>query len=227
MDFARTLELVPSYGLLDGDNVELVPTLTPAGAGAVWTGGEDADNVPLLVSDDLALSKIAAALGVAAVNTQDLLMDSHRSGTLGDAEYTTLVERLTAMNYWYVLVRSGDVINSFERNGYVTGAGTRSMFRTLEGPECTENAAVSVMVDVVVGLLSRTVPGQFDIILALVLSTLQKGRETSPVLSKFEQAVQVDGRLSSPSRQRILESIMAYKVGGMTQSGSGLIVVRY
>lgn len=66
------------------------------------------------------------------------------------------------------------------------------MFRTLEGPECAEDAAVSVMVDVVVGLLSRTVPGQFDIILALVLSTLQKGRETSPVLVKFEQAVQAD-----------------------------------
>ena len=225
--FARTLELVPSYGLLDGDNLELLPTLTPAGAGAIWTGGEDDEKVPLLVSDDLALSKIGAALGVTAVNTQDLLLDSYRSGTLGDAEYTTLVERLTAMNYWYVLVRSGDVINSFERNGYVTAAGTRGMFRTLEGPECTEDAAVRVMVDVVVGLLSRTVPGQFDIILALVLSTLQKGRESSPVLSKFEQAVQVDGRLSSLARQRILGSIMAYKVGGLTRSGSGLIVVRY
>ena len=227
LDFARTLELVPSYGLLDGDNVELVPTLTPAGAGAVWTGGEDADNVPLLVSDDLALSKIAAALGVAGVNTQDLLLDSYRSGRLGDAEYTAFVERLATMNYWYVQVRSGDIINSFERNGYVTGAGTRGMFRTVEGPECAEDAAVNVMVDVVVGLLSRTVPGQFDIILALVLSTLQKGRETSRVLLKFEQAVHKDGRLSSAARQRILESIVAYKVGGMTRSGSGLIVVRY
>ena len=225
--FARSLELVPSYGLLDGDNFELLSTLTPAGAGAIWTGGEDAEKPTLLVSDDLALSKIGAALGITAVNTQDLLLDSYRSGTLGNAEYTKLVERLTAMNYWYVLVRSGDVINSFERNGYATAAGTRGMFRTLEGPECTEDAAVSVMVDVVVGLLSRTVPGQFDIILALILATLQKGRESSPVLSKFEQALQVDGRLSSLARQRILESIMAYRVGGLTRSGSGLIVVRY
>ena len=175
--FARTLELIPSYGLLDGENVELVPTLTPAGAGSIWIGGEDGDQAPLLVSDDLALSRIAAAFGVNAVNTQDLLLDAYRSGALGEAEYTTFVELLAAMNYWYVRVRSGDIIGSFEQNGYATTAGTRGMFRTLEGPECNEDAAVNVMVDVVVGLLSRTMPGQFDLILALVLATLQKGRE--------------------------------------------------
>ena len=226
LSFARTLELIPSYGLLDGEIVELVPTLTPAGAGSIWIGGEDGDQVPLLVSDDLALSKVAAAFGVNAVNTQDLLLDAYRSGALGDAEYTTFVERLASMNYWYVRVRSGDIIGSFEQNGYATNAGTRGMFRTLEGPECGEDAAVNVMVDVVVGLLSRTMPGQFDIILALVLSTLQKGRETSPVLVKFEQALQVHPRLSIRARQRILESIAAYRWGGMTRSGSGLIVLR-
>ena len=225
--FARTLELVPSYGLLDGENVELVPTLTPAGAGSIWFGGEDGDHVPLLVSDDLALSKIAAAFGVNAVNTQDLLLDSYRSGALGEVEYTTFVERLAAMHYWYVRVRSGDIIGSFEKNGYATTVGTRAMFRTLEGPECDEDAAINVMVDVVMGLLPRTVPGQFDIILALVLSTLQKGRETSPVLLKFERAVQADARLSIGARRRILESIAFYRWGGITRSGSGLIVVRY
>ena len=204
----------------------LVPGPIPAGAGSIWIGGEDGDQVPLLVSDDLALSKVAAAFGVNAVNTQDLLLDAYRSGALGDAEYTTFVERLASMNYWYVRVRSGDIIGSFEQNGYATNAGTRGMFRTLEGPECGEDAAVNVMVDVVVGLLSRTMPGQFDIILALVLSTLQKGRETSPVLVKFEQALQVHPRLSIRARQRILESIAAYRWGGMTRSGSGLIVLR-
>ena len=225
--FARTLELVPSYGLLDGENVELVPTLTPAGAESIWFGGEDADQGPVLVSDDLALYKIAAAFGVNAVNTQDLLLGSYRSGALGEVEYTTFVERLAAMNYWYVRVRSGDIISSFEKNGYATTAGTRGMFRTLEGPECNEDAAVNVMVDVVIGLLSRTVPGQLDIILALVMSTLRKGRETSPVLSKFEQAVKTDARLSTMARQRILETISFYRMGGLTRSGSGLIVVRH
>ncbi len=225
--FARTLELIPSYGLLDGENLESVPTLTPAGAGSIWIRGEDGDQAPLLVSDDLALSRIAAAFGVNAVNTQDLLLDAYRSGALGEAEYTTFVELLAAMNYWYVRVRSGDIIRCFEQNGYATTAGTRSMFRTLEGPECNEDAAVNVMVDVVVGLLSRTMPGQFDLILALVLTTLQKERETGPVLLKFEQAVQADPRLSTRARQGILESIAAYRWGGITRSGSGLIVVRY
>ena len=224
---ARTLEFLPSYGLLDGENVESVPTLTPAGAGSIWIGGEDGGQIPLLVSDDLTLSKIAAAFDVKSVNTQDLVLEAYRSGALGNVEYTTIVERLAAMNYWYVRVRSRDIIGSFEQNGYATTAGTRAMFRTLEGPECDEDAAVNVMVDVVVGLFSRTVPGHFEVILALVLATLQKGRETRSVLSKFERAVEEERRLSPSARQKILESIAFYRWGGITRSGSGLIVVRY
>ena len=228
LKFAGSLELIPSYSLLDIADVEqLLAVLTPAGAGSVWAGEVGDENAPVLVSDDLALSKVARAFGRDVVNTQALLLDCCKSGGLNDADYSRLVARLAAMNYWFVRVRSEDIINSFEENGYVTTDGTRAMLRTLQGPECTEDAAVRVAVNVVVALLSRTMPGQFDLVLGLVLSTLQTGREMGPVLLKFEEAVKMDGRLSRFARQRILESMLAYRVGGVTGSGSGLIVVRF
>ena len=225
--FASTLERIPSYGLLEVSNVEqLLSTLTPAGAGAVCAGDENSEKRPLLVSDDLALARIADALGTNAVNTQALLVERHRSSALSDADYSNLIERLVAMNYWFVRVRSEDIISSFEAHGYVTADGTRAMLRTLQGPDCLEDAAVIVAVNVVVELSSRTVPGQLELILALMLSTLQRGRETSPVLLKFRQAIENEPRLSALDHQRILHSISAYRIGGMTRSGSGLIVLR-
>ena len=227
-DFASSLELVPSYGLLDTLDVEqLLSTLTPAGAGFVWVGDTDSPKDPLLVSDDLALSKVANAFGTNTVNTQALLLELHQSGILNNVEYSRLVERLAIMNYWFIRVRAEDIISSFEAHGYVTTDGTRAMIRTLRGPDCLEDSAVSVAADMVVGLSSRTVPGQLELILALVLSTLQQGRETSPILSKFQEAIQNDGRLPPLTRQRILTSIMSYHVGGMTRAGHGLIVLRH
>ena len=227
-DFASSLELVPSYGLLDTLDVEqLLSTLTPAGAGSVWVGDTDSASRPLLVSDDLALSKVANAFGTNTVNTQALLLELQRSDTLNNADYSRLVERLTAMNYWFVRVRAEDIISSFEAHGYVTTDGTRAMIRTLRGPDCLEDSAVSVAADMVVGLSSRTVPGQLELILALVLSTLQQGRETSAVLSKFQEAIKNDRRLPPLTRQRLLTSITSYHVGGMTKAGHGLIVLRH
>ncbi len=227
-DFASSLELVPSYGLLDTPDVEqLVSTLTPAGAGSVWVGNTEPAEYPLLVSDDLALSKVANAFGTNTVNTQALIFDLHQSDALSSADYSRLVERLTALNYWFVRVRAEDIISNFEAHGHVTTDGTRAMIRTLRGPDCLEDSAVSVATDMIVGLSSRTVPGQLELILALVLSELQQGRETSRVLSKFQDAVENDRRLPPLTRQRVLTSITSYHVSGMTRAGHGLIVLRH
>ena len=75
--------------------------------------------------------------------------------------------------------------------------------------------------------------------MGLMLSTLQRGRETSPVLIKFQEAIKNDSRLPPMTRQQILASIYpdsAYyigrlpydaDIGGMTRTGHGLIVLRH
>ena len=203
------------------------PTLTPAGAGTVWAGEENLVGNELLISDDLALSKVASAFGINSANTQALLIECGRSGALSWADYSRSVERLASMNYWFVRIRSEDITNSFEAHGYVTTRGTRAMLRTLQGPDCSEDAAVTVAVNVVVDLSSRTVPGQLDLIMGLILSTLQRGRETSPVLMKFQEEIKNDSRLPPMTRQQVLASISAYQIGGITRTGHGLIVLRY
>ena len=225
---ASSLEIIPSYGLLDRPDVEqILSTLTPAGAGAVWAGEESFVGRELLISDDLALSKVASAFGINTANTQALLIECGRSGVLSGADYSRLVERLASMNYWFVRIRSEDIISSFEAHGYVTTHGTRAMLRTLQGPECSEDAAVTVAVNVVFDLSSRTMPGQLDLIMGLILSTLQRGRETSPVLMKFQEEIKNDSRLPPMTRQQVLASISAYQIGGITRTGHGLIVLRY
>ena len=229
LTFAGSLAIIPSYGLLDAprDVQELFSTLTTAGAGSIWAGEENFVGRELLVSDDLGLSRVANAFGTGAVNTQALLLECRRSGALSGDGYSPMVERLAAMNYWFVRIRAEDIISSFETNGYVTTHGTRAMLRTLQGPDCLEDSAVTVAVNVVVELASRTVPGQLDLIMGLMLSTLQRGRETSPVLIKFQEAIKNDSRLPPMTRQQILASISAYYIGGMTRTGHGLIVLRH
>ena len=130
------------------------------------------------------------------------------------------------MNYSFVRIGSADIVRSFESHGYVTTNETRAMLRTLHGPDCLEDSAVSVAADVIAELALRTVPGQLELILGMVLATLQTGRETSPVLLKFQNVIENDRRISPLTRQRILTAIMSYHVGGMTRAGHGLIVPR-
>ena len=154
LTFAGSLAIIPSYGLLDAprDVQELFSTLTTAGAGSIWAGEENFVGRELLVSDDLGLSRVANAFGTGAVNTQALLLECRRSGALSGDGYSPMVERLAAMNYWFVRIRAEDIISSFETNGYVTTHGTRAMLRTLQGPDCLEDSAVTVAVNVVVEL---------------------------------------------------------------------------
>lgn len=227
--FAGSLETIPSYGLFDAprDDQELFATLTTAGAGSIWAGEENFFGRELLISDDLGLSKIANAFGIHTANTQALILECWRSGALNGDDYSRIVERLAEMNYWFVQVRAEDIISSFVKSGYVTTNGTRAMLRTLQGPDCSEDSAIIVAVNVVVELASRTVPGQLDLIMGLMLSTLQRGRETSPVLMKFQEAIRDDSRLTPLARQEILASISAYHIGGITRTGHGLIVLRH
>lgn len=227
VEFAESFERVPSYGLLNVDDVgQIQSTFTLAGAGSVWAGGSKLLEGLLLVSDDLVLSNLARAVRGGAVNTQAVLRELDRCGSIDRGEYSRLVERLATMNYWFVQVRAEDILRSLAANGYVTNDGTRAMIRTLEGPESSEDSAVGVAVDLAVELVMIPLPGQFELILERVLAALQRGRDLSPVLHKFQSAIRSDRRLTPSGRSRILSSAAAYDLMRMMTLGRGLYSLR-
>ena len=211
LQFAESFERIAAYPLLATDDVErLLNMLTPAGAGAVYAGDEQSTARLVLVSDDLGLSHLARCLGTDSVNTQAVLWELHCSNGLTDEEYSSLVERLVLLNYKFVQVRAEDIVRRLEANGYMTTDGTRAMLKTLEGPDCAEESAVTVGAQVVTELAGRAPPQQLHLLLSAVAITLQRGREPRPVLLKFREAIADALTLAPYTRDQLLRTVDLY-----------------
>ena len=211
LQLAESFERVPSYRMLDVEDIEgHIAALTETGVGAVYAGDEHSSAKLLLVSDDLVLSIYARSTGIGAINTQAVLSELHRSNLIADEGYSVWVEWLALLNYRFVRIGPLDIVRRLEANGFVTTPGTRAMFRTLEGPDCTEDSAVSVGAEIIAALAGRAPPVQMELILSLVLATLQRGRKASPVLLKFRDEIASRLNLALPTRNRIVQAINLY-----------------
>ena len=211
LQLAESFDRIPSYRMLDvGDIDGQIAAFTETGVGAAYAGDEDQSARLLLVSDDLVLSVFARSTGMDTVNTQGVLSELHRSNLITDEAYSVLVEWLALLNYRFVRIRPVDIVRRLEANGFVTTPGTRAMFRTLEAPDCTEDSALSVGAEVVAALAGRAPPLQMELILPLVLATLQHGRKASPVLLKFRDEIASRLNLAPSSRNRILQAVNLY-----------------
>ena len=214
LQFAESFERVAAYHLLDTDDVEkLMDVLTPAGAGAVYAGDEHSTARLVLVSDDLGLSNLARFVGTDSVNTQAVLRELHCSNGLSDEEYSSLIERLVLLNYKFVQVRAEDIVRRLEANGYMTTDGTRAMLKTLEGPDCSEESAVTVGAQVVTELAGRAPPQQLHLLLSVVVATIQRGRAPRPVLLRFRNAIADALVLDPVMRHQLLPTVDFYIPG--------------
>ena len=188
MELADSFERIASYRVLEVDEIEnLVAVLSESGVGVIYAGNEESTIVPILISDDLVQSNVARSLATDAVNTQALLRELLRSDVITSEQYSSYIERLASLNYWFMNVHPEDIVRRLKANGYATTEGTRAMLRTIEGPDCTEDFAVSVGVEVITSLVGKAQPGQTELILELVLAALRRGRELSLVLPKFRK----------------------------------------
>ena len=211
LEFAESFERTASYPLLEADNRDgLIDTLTLAGAGAVYAGDDRGEDKLVVVSDDLGLTSVARFLGKDAVNTQEVLSDLLRSNVITGEVYSLCVERLASLNYWFVRVRSEDIVRRLEANGFMTTDGTRAMIKTLEGPDCSEVSAVLVGVETIISVAGMAPREQVELILSFVIETLRRGRETSSVLLKFRNAIASRLSLAAPLRQQLLQSVDLY-----------------
>ena len=181
LEFAESFEHIASYRLLDADDTEkLVDALTWAGAGAVYAGDEQSTERLVLICDDLGLCEVSRSLGTGAVNTQAVLSELYRSDLVSADDYSAWVESLALLNYGFVRIQAEDIVRRLEANGYMTTDGTRAMLKTLEGPECSEDSALTVGAQVIEQLVGMVPHEQIELILSFVLATLQRGRITRP-----------------------------------------------
>ena len=214
LELADTFERIPSYSILDAnDPVGAFEVLTPAGAGAIFAGDEQSGIRPVLISDDLPQSNVARSLGFGAVNSQALLIELLRFNVIAAAEYSSKIEELVLMNYWFVRIRAEDILWSLEANGYQTSPGTRAMLTTLGGPDCVEDTAAYVGAEVIATLAKAKGPRvqqQFDLLLDLVLAAIRHGRHTDLVLLKFKDEIASRLALVPLQRARILQAVDFY-----------------
>lgn len=103
-----------------------------------------------------------------------------------------------------------DIIRRLEANGYVTTEGTRAMLRTLEGPECSADSAISVATEVIASLQGNALLTQVELILATIIAALQRGRERTSVLLEFRDALESRLALAPLSQARLLRSVDMY-----------------
>ena len=100
--------------------------VTEAGVSSIFAGGEDLEDRPLLVSDDLGLANLARGFGVKAVNTQAVLQELRRVGELTDQEYSSLIAQLALLNYRFLQVETADILRLLEASGFLTDERTRA-----------------------------------------------------------------------------------------------------
>ena len=211
LEFAESFERTPSYRILEAEDVEqLADVLTWAGVGAVYAAEDDTNCQSVLVSDDLGLAAIARSLGRNAVNTQAIVKELRHSQVITDKQYSVWIERMVMLNYRFVRLDPEDIVRRLEANGYITTDGTRSMIKTLEGPDCSEESAVSVGAGVIQEIAGRATARQTGLILSTILATLSQGREKSNVLQKFKREIMLRFDLVPYRRDQILGTVDTY-----------------
>ncbi len=214
LSLAESFEPIASYPELDvaGDDIEeFSGWVTEAGVGAIFAGGEEEEARPLLVSDDLGLANLARSLGVEAVNTQAVLRELRRTGELADQEYSSLVAKIAVLNYRFLHVDTADILQLLEANGFQTDEGTRALLKTLRGPECSQESAVSVVADLVAALSLKGLPEQQETLLvSVLLGNLHHGRETTTVLEDCLRNLKARLALAPTAQIRVCSLVLQY-----------------
>ncbi len=212
LELADSLERIAAYPMLAANEPEkAINALTLAGAGAVYSGDEQSDVRPVLVSDDHLQSVVARSLGLGVGNSQALLVELLRSDVITAEEYSSWIEQLVLMNYWFVRVGADDILRRLEANGYQTTLGTQAMLRTLWGPDCIEDNAASVGAEVVASLAKKPlIHEHLELLLLSVVAAIRHGRQTNQVLLKFKNKIAARLVLLPIQCDRILRTVDLY-----------------
>ena len=213
LESAKTLRRIPSYPILSIDKPqEFLEFLKMSGMGTIYLGDEKFETDSILVSDDLALSRIARANGFGVVNSQSILEELLHSDIISDEIYSSKIEELTLMNYWYVRVNANDILRSLESSSYRTTQGTRAILKSLRGPYCAADAAANVATNVINSLSKiPLISDQYELLVFTVLSEIRRGRLSNSILQTVEDKIHNRLILNPVKLQpvfRVIEALM-------------------
>ena len=131
-ELAKAFKRIPAYPVLSADEPQTAfEVLGLPGAGTVYMGDEEHKVDSVLVSDDLVLSRLTRFQGITTVDSQTLLEYLLQSNAISKETYSSKVENLALMNYWFVRIGAGDILRSLESSSYLTTLGIQAMLRIL------------------------------------------------------------------------------------------------
>ena len=198
-----------SYRMLEVGELDDIQGMTLAGVGTVLADVDQDDQHLVLVCDDFPLAEFAREMGTAATSSQAVLRELQNADVISSDRYSELIERLASMNYTFLRVSADDIVRRLRTNGYQTTHGTRAMLRTLRGPECPAEKAVSVAAATVAEVAIGLSAPNLTLFVALVMSELRAGREFIDIWKPFRDFLAQHPKLSyvPPKRSAVLSIV--------------------
>lgn len=213
-DFINTkTKIVPVRGALDVGRQRFDQLSEALGEGSLVSILVAKEHGTLLYADDLGLSHLARnEEGIESVWTQTVLLLARKQGVITAEEYYEALRVLMLANYYYALYSQDDMKWILRRNNFgLTGEVTR-MVGFLQGPECDENAAITIFSELIRYVwLQSAVEQQRWLFLDFALNTLVKGRSAGAVLAKLKRMVRAKFELLPLDLPRILHTITMWE----------------
>jgi len=169
-------------------------------------------SLPLWV-DDLA-SRLATRneRQIDCVSTQCVLSDLLSRQAIAAPVYSSYVNQLLGWNYWFIRVRSEDLIVFLEEQNFAMTNGFLKRLQNLAGPECTLDSAIDVAAGMVMTAHQRNWPlSIIDLLLDALIGVVVRGRDPRTSLSRLEQRFRAGLQTSSLIKDRILVSIVLWR----------------
>ena len=212
--------IVPVTGALEVGRERFNELSEALGEGSLSTMLVAKEHATLLYVDDLGLSHLARnEEGIESVWTQTVLMLARERGVITTDEYHEALLKLMLANYYYAIFTQEDMKWVLRRNNFGLTVEVTRMVGFLQGPECDEGAAISIISELVRYVwLQSALDQQRWLFLDFALNTLVTGRNSGAVLSKLKRKVQAKFALLPLDLPRILQSIDLWE----QQTASGL-----
>jgi tetratricopeptide (TPR) repeat protein len=214
VDFLRSrCEIIAPCATQEFEGPEIRKLL---GAVAVSTLAAVKTSQLLMVSDDLPLNILAGNThSIQSVGTLSVLRHLRRKAVMPEEEYHIAVQWLVDRGFVFVSIDKTDILSVLRKANWSPTAEVAMFLQSLAGPDCNTNAALSIVLEVLIEIWSEPLSFATSQLLSdLLLRALVSGRNAGQVLRLLEV---LNGRRSllwTPAQQQIQNLIRSWNPRG-------------